>query len=286
MDSYKQILIVGDPGSGKSTLLRYHALEEVSKKNVCLPVLVSLKDIQGCSKEEVKTNDCLLIWASKALNTYGLSFEHLQNYSGKGKMVWFLDGLDEIVHQAERLRCAKVIGDWFRTTGKNDRLVLTARPHAVQQTGILKALGIRKTVARVLPLNADGQQGFLRRWFGELYGMKALGKVERTCKSLWQALEKNTRLARLKENPLLLSVIATIYHQGKRLPERRADLYRRAVDILLERRFGAVAGGEPTLVRKMSQGLMTVARQMHEKGEVREIKDGDFMKLFTRGLLW
>ena len=197
--------------------------------------------------------------------------------------MWFLDGLDEITDQAERYRCASAIGEWFRTKGKNDRLILTTRPHAVQQSRILKALGIRQTVARVLPLEAGNQQQFLERWFAAVYGQTTSEKVTRTYKALWQSLERNTRLAKLKENPLLLSVIATIYHQGKQLPERRADLYRKAVDILLERRFGAVAGGNPALVRKMRQGLMSVARQMHEHGQIREIKDGDFMKFLVQG---
>ena len=155
-------------------------------------------------------------------------------------------GLTRSSTRASDLRCARAIGEWFRTCGKNERLVLTTRPHAVQQAGILKALGIGQTVARVLPLDEEWATRIPEAMVRS--GLRP-GRVReseaQTSKALRQALEKNTRLAKLKENPLLLSVIATIYHQGKQLPERRADLYRKAVDILLERRFGAVAGGEP-----------------------------------------
>ena len=47
--------------------------------------------------------------------------------------------------------------------------------------------------------------------------------------------------------PLLLSTIAAVYFQGKRLPERRADLHFKAIDLLLERRFGPRAGGSEAL---------------------------------------
>ena len=47
----KQFVLVGDPGSGKSTFLRYHALEEMSRKDPCLPVMISLKDVRNSPTE-------------------------------------------------------------------------------------------------------------------------------------------------------------------------------------------------------------------------------------------
>lgn len=73
----------------------------------------------------------------------------------------------------------------------------------------------------------------------------------------WRTVNLENWVPDLKSNSLLLSMIATIFHLGKRLPERRADLYENAVWMLLQRRFGPNAGGSDELVRRMRKGLLT-----------------------------
>jgi predicted NACHT family NTPase len=46
-------------------------------------------------------------------------------------------------------------------------------------------------------------------------------------------LSTNARLQTLATNPLLLSLIAIVYERDLELPERRAALYRRCVEVLL-----------------------------------------------------
>ena len=63
--------------------------------------ILQLKAVKG-------SGDTLLDWASEALQSrMALLLTISGQHSGKGKILWFLDGLDEIVDQGERLTLCK-----------------------------------------------------------------------------------------------------------------------------------------------------------------------------------
>jgi len=65
---------------------------------------------------------------------------------------------------------------------------------------------------------------FIEHWFQE---QPAKGK------SMQMALEQNPRLQGLLATPLLLALAAIVYQRRGSLPERRFDLYKRCVELLL-----------------------------------------------------
>ena len=49
-------------------------------------------------------------------------------------------------------------------------------------------------------------------------------------------LSRTPRLRRLAENPLLLTLAGLVLRAGKDVPQRRAELYELALDVLVHRR--------------------------------------------------
>ena len=58
-------------------------------------------------------------------------------------------------------------------------------------------------------------------------------EARREFDSLSRGIESNDRIRPLAVNPLLLTVIAIVHWNRKRLPEQRVDLYDECVDVLL-----------------------------------------------------
>ena len=283
LPKHRHFLVSGGAGSGKSTFVQYVALHEIDEEEPRLPLLLPLKEfgVWLKSKDGVRA-EWLLAWTGEVLSTLSLDKKALSGRSGKGEIIWLLDGLDEIFEESIRLRAAQIIGNWMRQEGNEDRLIITTRPHAHQQTGILKALGLQEHLVEVMPFDVEDQKTYLKRWFETVYeGSPILAGERRT--ELWGAMARNEGLKGMRDNPLLLSTIAAIFQQGRKLPERRADLYGKAVLILLEKRFGPMAGGSENLIRRMRLGLMKVARGMMEKGLARDIGERDFLDLLDRG---
>jgi predicted NACHT family NTPase len=68
---------------------------------------------------------------------------------------------------------------------------------------------------------------FIQNWFGESEPEKA--------KSMQAAIKANEQLKALARNPLMIAIIAIIYEEDRELPQRRADLYERCVEVLLSK---------------------------------------------------
>jgi len=70
-------------------------------------------------------------------------------------------------------------------------------------------------------------------------------RAERRARDLVDAIRAGENVHRLATNPLLLTIIALIHYQNVRLPERRVELYRLAVEALAEswNRARSLGGG-------------------------------------------
>jgi formylglycine-generating enzyme required for sulfatase activity len=103
--------------------------------------------------------------------------------------------------------------------------------------------------------------------------------ARRYADDLWQALQMNDRVRDLATNPLLLTVVAVIYHNNYVLPEDRASLYEECVEVLL--RGGRGKADRAAHERRQYSGkaelsmgldprrelLAAVAYTMHQRGE-------------------
>ncbi len=284
LPDHRRFIVKGGPGSGKTTFLHRAALAELDRKAGRLPLVLSLQKFGAwLAKREGEDGALVAQWAGDCLGKCTLDETALDQRRGRG-VLWLLDGLDEIFDTGLRLRAAQAIGEWARGLDGADRLMATARHHALDQPGVRKALGMGETEAAVAGLDREAQAEFLDKWFRALYGPELAAKAAETKQGLWSALERHERIQELRDTPLLLSMLAAVYASGKKLPERRAALYDVAVWNLLLRRYGPGAGGSEAKARTMRRGLMAVARGMTEEGHVREIGGLEFVDLLAKGM--
>ncbi|CAM2009625.1 SUMF1/EgtB/PvdO family nonheme iron enzyme [Acanthopleuribacter pedis] len=281
-EALQHCLIVGGPGSGKSTLLAYLALEQLEAEDseAVLPIFLPLKKLgdflkHAAAPEALQT---LVAWAAAELTPFGIDSAALQAKMGSGRVWWLLDGLDEIFAPEQRIQAARLIGAFAHCLGERDRLTLTTRPVALSQAGVRVALPFEQKEAGVLPLDNSAQEKLLTRWFEAIKGEDALQEAHDLKQRLWGSLRQHPNVAAMCDNPLLLSVIAAIFNAGKAIPRRRIDLYHRAVNLLLERRFGPLAGGPEDECTRLSAGLAHAALWMHQNNKVRQIHELDLLE--------
>ena len=62
-----------------------------------------------------------------------------------------------------------------------------------------------------------------------------------------EAIQGNERIRELAINPLMLTVIALVHFERVKLPDRRAELYAEAVNVLLGKWDGAKKMGDFTI---------------------------------------
>jgi hypothetical protein len=222
---FQRIAVLGDPGAGKTTMERYLALKmakQVEPKLPYFPIYVELGRFVESGK-----NDLLDFIADDLDDRYGFPNDrpYLEQQLLDGTAALLLDGLDEVVGgstQTEAQATYKQVADEINrlaTRFSQIPIVITCR-----KAGWRGGLKQFQTL-EVLDFRWEQIQEFVNRWF-DSNPTKAEG--------LRTELAKNLRMQTLAANPLILSLIAIVYQKDLKLPERRAQLYNRCLEVLLQ----------------------------------------------------
>ncbi|BAY67506.1 HEAT repeat domain-containing protein [Anabaena sp. FACHB-709] len=228
--SYKYVVILGDPGSGKSTLLQYLALNwsESPLDNVIsqpIPLLIELRtymrrrDGNECHNFLEFLDKCS--GAIEHLNQHQL---HQQLQAGNALVMF--DGLDEVFDPGKR---EDVITDIHRFTNEypNVQVIVTSRVIGYKPQRLRDA-EFRHFMLQ--DLNSAQIQDFIHRWHELTFSDEAdkLRKWER----LLRGIENSKAITELAGNPLLLTMMA-ILNRNQELPRDRNSLYEQASRVLL-----------------------------------------------------
>lgn len=275
------LLIEGDPGSGKTTLLKHFAYTINKKENAqglndVLPVLVFFRGMKDffAQSGKIKPN---ATFAEKFLSEYfkqtenGLDMATVKEYCDAGKVIFLLDGLDEI-EQVSRDAVANSFGD-LRSKYSCPKIVFSGRPHGIGGA-VVDKFGDKH--AKIQSLNMQQVGEFIKKWFYFIYsGESKIGK--RTAEDMLGEIKDHPGVGRLIETPLMLTAICILYHDGKELPGQRAELYRKFINNLLSRRFDET--------EKVHNFLKSLAFNMHtgrstgiDRKEAIEVLDGEYRR--------
>jgi len=112
----------------------------------------------------------------------------------------------------------------FRAKYGKNRIMITSRPAGYH--GEFPGF----TLSELMDFDENQMIEFVDNWFGNL-GKKERRKGEEIKKSI----KTNPEIRKIAGNPLMISIIAVVYEEGKRLPENRAELYATCTDVLLNR---------------------------------------------------
>lgn len=244
-DKHNKMMILADPGMGKSTLLRMEALkiareelgklgvntpqpflnnrEKVKVKDVILPLYFRLSEL--ANKLAEKNDDIINIISQlidKSFQIESIVKEKLK----QGKCVLFLDALDEVSSvQLHKLNTNTKLKDFLDDSPC--KIYLTSR--IVGYSG--KFLGEVKEV-EIVPFTDKKIAEYIKTWFvnAEDYLDNDLVSAE----GLIEELKNKPQIQGLAQNPLLLSLICSLYQtQDLILPAKRNEVYRQAVDYML-----------------------------------------------------
>ena len=291
-----KMVIVGKPGSGKTISLKFIALmlahgsagaARLGLDVPYLPVFVRLADYA----EKLKSNSSL------ALETFLLEYIE-SNYPGaprqaeflrlaldKGACLILLDGLDEVgdigdtlVHghtlRMETLKRVQSFANRRCNENCTNRIVVTSRLEGYHRGDLPEFREMEISPLRV----PDEVESFLLRWFTaylqetdtKLSFEAAQARARRNyLDAVMHPINQIDSIRRLAMNPLLLTILAIIYEMGKRLPNRRVELYETVAKTMIENWRHSQTGHVSNIHEKMSANevyftLASLAYWLHE----------------------
>jgi HEAT repeat protein len=214
-----RLLIVGAPGQGKSTLLRYLLLEATERWLVDpigspFPCLIRLSQWTGT---DGPPEGRLLRYVREHLPGLAEISQEAAAAWYAGKVLWLLDGIDEIRGAAARERFREELVR-LAIPGSRHSFIVSTRP-AGEPRGGLGAEWLRTE----LPALAEPHVlSILRNWSSVLYKKDAL-HLDAT--DFAMRLSLNQGLRQVRGNALLLTMAVLFFKQRKRLPNDRWEFY-------------------------------------------------------------
>ena len=245
-------VIIGDPGIGKSSLLRYILLDLLSKEprhedlaikwGNRLPVWIPFAmwtRMVGESESSCSLADMLKNWLSKVSASSDLH-ALVQQALVDSRLLLFVDGLDEWSNEVAARSSVALLEQFV---GEHEiPAIATSRPLGFER---LRGLSGKWRRAKLAGLTADQQRKFSSIWF--LHRERALKGAATTDEEIGfqktadteanvfiEELQRENRLARLGEIPLLLSGLIALSSQRVRLPRSRFKAYEELTRLLLQ----------------------------------------------------
>lgn len=158
-------------------------------------------------------------------------FEILEQRLRAGKVLVMFDGLDEVPQAGERRKRLVACIEGFTKTYSQCRMLVTCRPYAYRDPQWqLRSFA----VSHLAPFSRGQMIRFIQRWYASLGTLEPAAAAARGEK-LQRAVLGRSSLRDLAERPLLLSLIAYLHAYRHELPERRADLYERLLELLVNK---------------------------------------------------
>jgi len=251
-----RLVIIGDPGSGKTTFVQRiaHALSEArlgsggqgEERSLGpaagrFPLVVRVTELcehiaNAAGQHRAPTVRTSNAWIAHFLGCcaeaagQGLDEEFFRAKLKGNSALVLVDGLDEAPTEADRKRASKVVENAAREYPQC-ALVVTSRPAGYTKSAVLPAFA----QVRIDPLQDEAIATYLDRWCKALFP-KSPSDADRHLKALRKALRSRAEIRRMARSPVMLTALAVVHWNKKRLPEQRADLYESIVDRLARAR--------------------------------------------------
>ena len=242
-----RIMVLADPGMGKTTLLQrevctnieqsYQALKDGQHlEEITIPLFIKLSmladEITQMSIEDAilkiiqEQHSNILKNADVAENADVVTFlnDFLKQQLVNGKCLLLLDALDEVPYK-NRSQLLKKLNN-FAIAYSTCPIVGTSR--IVGYGG--KLVDGAKDM-EIVPFNQRQTEQYIERFAD---AQKSLNDKTEMAKGLIQALRDRPQIGGLAQNPLLLSLICSLYQRDKlTLPARRWQIYQKSVNYML-----------------------------------------------------
>jgi formylglycine-generating enzyme required for sulfatase activity len=257
---FPRLVLVAGPGAGKSTFANYLALCLAAQGLPAgespfaldrqvhlpgwpqdlwpLPVRVSLREFARELPSQTRRGTADLLWRyiERRLAPLGEFAPYLKTSLLAGEALVVLDGLDEVPEKSTERQASprrlvlQAVEDFALRAFPETRTLVTCRVASYVSPWTLPAF----EVAPLAEFDQEKRDQFAQLWYAELArrGQLEEPKLESKVAGLRRAIRRPD-LARMAGNPLLLTVMALVHAREPELPEARALLYDRCVDVLL-----------------------------------------------------
>jgi len=215
-EDYPRLMVLGKPGSGKSTFLRHLAVSCARGEFLgdYIPVLLELRDVDEAA---FSLFQCLH-------EEFGLEQEaQIEQILKQGRVLLLLDGLDE-VPSSLRQRVQHELRKFAKRYDKN-RFILTCRTQTTEY------IPEQFQAVEVADFKPEQVECFALHWFTAMAGTSEQGMALKN--QFMEKLRESPQTAELAVTPVLLSLTCWIFDM-KGLPQKRSDLYRDGLDLLLQ----------------------------------------------------
>ncbi|MGK7879908.1 MAG: NACHT domain-containing NTPase [Crocosphaera sp.] len=221
------LMVIGEPGAGKSTFLRKMGLEALKGKNLmqesyehsCIPVFIELKKF---AEEDINIKNMII--DEFDICKFPEAEESVEKLLDNGKLLILLDGLDEVPTK-NMDRVINKIQDFVDKHNKN-RFIISCR------TAAYNNWFRRFTDVLMAEFNDQQIEQFINNWF-----KTELDRETKTAEKCWKLLQKEEYKGakELAQTPLLLTFLCLTYDESQSFPNNRSVLYKKALNILLEK---------------------------------------------------
>lgn len=214
-------ILVGDAGAGKTTLLRRMAweLSDSESDEGRVPVFASLTSLLERQESPLERAELALSSSSPA---DGLA-ARLKALGEQGKLVFLLDGLDEVPQRLRDRAHDLLIGLCREERWRRCPCIVTSRPIGLEppNSDFLEA--------HVVPLENDQKHEILARWLPLPDGEPDYDRA----RALLPELQASRVVWELMSVPLYATLVAILAARGEKPVNSRAGLYRQILSILL-----------------------------------------------------
>lgn len=289
------VILLGEPGSGKTTGARQLAWrlssgqclpQDLGLPTGIVPVLLRFRNLSSkiLAMKSGGFKEFLLAETHRENAPDGLQSPGNELWNLKSGLLWILDGMDEVIDSKAR----EQVSGWLKLAieqRSQDRFLVTCRFQGYFRSGV--PLGPKFVEFHVRPLTDEQVQQFVREWFAAAYA-KLLGPGDRAAsraqvdndellRILAQDEYQTGHIRELCTNPLLLTILCIVFHEERKLPTGRAELYShcvrsnsrdpkswlRAIDPIYRPGDGTVAGTRRSseFIYRVWKPLMTLFKQ-------------------------
>ncbi len=229
----KRSVLLGAPGSGKTTLMSFWAVATCSDEKDtnsgfpedCLPILIRIREL--ARHPEMTVLEFAQDFAERELAVKVLPQGFFEYWLENGQALILLDGLDEVADETQRYKVVAKIESFLGQYEENPAII-TSRPSGYKRDFFRTE---EFPHYELQPFDDGKIDEFIDHWYDSRFELAS--ERQRRKESLRKALKDQPRIQRLARNPLLLTIIALISRQYRKLPQKRHELYEKAVETLL-----------------------------------------------------
>jgi len=168
--------------------------------------------------------------AASADDACSLGADFFRQKLEAGDCTVLLDGMDEAPDRVVRERISRLIQNAARTYG-GCRFVATSR----LATNVGEAVLPGFAQANISPLSDEMVVKFLTEWCAALCG-EGTDAAREHLAELLEAVRARPEIHRMARNPVMLTALAVVHWNERRLPEQRAELYNSIITWLARSR--------------------------------------------------